>query len=62
MGCPAVHLFEEGYFALENAEFRLGDVDMISPEGPGSGFYLRHLPAEQAKLIGLSRINHVGSL
>jgi hypothetical protein len=32
----------------------LGHVTMVSPERPRSGFYLRHLPAEEAELIGLS--------
>jgi hypothetical protein len=55
---PFPDLFKEGYFALENCELVPGHVPMVSRKRPRSGFNLRHLPAEQAELISLSRIVH----
>ena len=53
------YLFEEGDFELENAELSLGDVTMVSPMHACTGFRLFHLPPQEIKLIGWSRIVHV---
>jgi hypothetical protein len=50
--CPCLDLFKEGDFALQNAELWLCHVAMVSPDHPRSGFDLRYLPTEEAKLIG----------
>jgi hypothetical protein len=50
--CPCLDLFKEGDFALQNAELALSHVTAAAPKRPPSGFNLRDLPTEEAKLIG----------
>jgi hypothetical protein len=50
--CPCLDLSEVGNFALQNAELALSHVTAAAPKRPPSGFNLRDLPTEEAKLIG----------
>jgi hypothetical protein len=50
--CPCLDLFKEDDFELQNTELLLCHVAMVSPDHPRSGFDLRHLPTEEAKVIG----------